>query len=163
MELHTLNAVTVSNSSLFRLSLFVLISNNFLLGLFVSGVMYTEVRRPGRVMIFVNPQSGRGQALQLFTGHVQGMLTEAAVPYKLFITGQLTTVEKRLCLACYLCITSQTGPRSLWYQTAKHGIKLSVPSQCNNVQMMRFWTQEMPKQVCQTCTVDIMFYATSRG
>lgn len=88
MELHTLNAVTVSNSSLVRLSLFVLLSNNFLLGLFVSGVTYTEVRRPGRVMIFVNPQSGRGQALQLFTGHVQGMLTEAAVPYKLFITGQ---------------------------------------------------------------------------
>lgn len=39
-------------------------------------------------MILVNPHSGRGQALQLFTGHVQGMLTEAAVPYTLVITGQ---------------------------------------------------------------------------
>eukprot|EP00064_Thunnus_orientalis_P020638 superscaffoldBa00005789_g20780 len=39
-----------------------------------------------RVMILVNPHSGRGQALQLFTGHVQGMLTEAAVPYTLVIT-----------------------------------------------------------------------------
>ncbi|XP_028454937.1 sphingosine kinase 1 [Perca flavescens] len=37
-------------------------------------------------MILVNPHSGRGQALQLFTGHVQGMLTEAAVPYTLVIT-----------------------------------------------------------------------------
>ncbi|KAI3360024.1 hypothetical protein L3Q82_014360 [Scortum barcoo] len=51
-----------------------------------DGVLYTEVRRPCRVMILVNPHSGRGQALQLFTGHVQGMLTEAAVPYTLVIT-----------------------------------------------------------------------------
>ncbi|XP_047426917.1 sphingosine kinase 1 [Mugil cephalus] len=51
-----------------------------------DGVVYSEVRRPGRIMILVNPQSGRGQALQLFTGHVQGMLTEASVPYTLVIT-----------------------------------------------------------------------------
>ncbi|TNM96776.1 hypothetical protein fugu_014932 [Takifugu bimaculatus] len=51
-----------------------------------DGVVYSEVRRPCRVMILVNPHSGRGQALQLFSGHVQGMLTEAAVPYKLVIT-----------------------------------------------------------------------------
>ncbi|XP_071371519.1 sphingosine kinase 1 [Centroberyx affinis] len=37
-------------------------------------------------MVLLNPHSGRGQALQLFTGHVQGMLTEAAVPYTLVIT-----------------------------------------------------------------------------
>ncbi|XP_053194778.1 sphingosine kinase 1 [Scomber japonicus] len=51
-----------------------------------DGVAYMEVRRPCRVMILVNPHSGRGQALQHFTGHVQGMLTEAAVPYTLVIT-----------------------------------------------------------------------------
>ncbi|XP_029364779.1 sphingosine kinase 1 [Echeneis naucrates] len=50
------------------------------------GVAYMEVRRPCRVMILVNPHSGRGQALHLFTGHMQGMLTEAAVPYTLVIT-----------------------------------------------------------------------------
>uniref|UniRef100_A0A3B5AP70 sphingosine kinase n=1 Tax=Stegastes partitus TaxID=144197 RepID=A0A3B5AP70_9TELE len=44
------------------------------------------VRRPCRTMILVNPHSGRGQALQLFTGHIQGMLTEASVPYKLVLT-----------------------------------------------------------------------------
>uniref|UniRef100_A0A3B4GQN2 sphingosine kinase n=1 Tax=Pundamilia nyererei TaxID=303518 RepID=A0A3B4GQN2_9CICH len=44
------------------------------------------VRRPCRIMMLVNPQSGRGQALQLFTGHIQGMLTEASVPYTLVIT-----------------------------------------------------------------------------
>ncbi|XP_069381513.1 sphingosine kinase 1-like [Paralichthys olivaceus] len=51
-----------------------------------DGVTYMEVRRPCRVMILVNPHCGRGQALQLFTGHVEGMLTEAAVPYTLIIT-----------------------------------------------------------------------------
>ncbi|XP_028267098.1 sphingosine kinase 1 [Parambassis ranga] len=51
-----------------------------------DGVLYTEVRRPCRVMILVNPHSGRRQALQLFTGHVQGMLTEASIPYTLVIT-----------------------------------------------------------------------------
>lgn len=53
----------------------------------VAGVVYMEVRRPCRVMILVNPHSGRGQALQLFTGHIQAMLTEASVPYTLVITG----------------------------------------------------------------------------
>uniref|UniRef100_A0A3B5MJZ7 sphingosine kinase n=1 Tax=Xiphophorus couchianus TaxID=32473 RepID=A0A3B5MJZ7_9TELE len=48
--------------------------------------MYTELRRPCRTMILVNPHSGRGQALQLFTGHIQAMLTEASVPYTLVIT-----------------------------------------------------------------------------
>ncbi|XP_061702347.1 sphingosine kinase 1 [Syngnathoides biaculeatus] len=51
-----------------------------------DGVKNSEVRRPCRVMILVNPLSGRGQALQLFTNHLQGMLTEAAVPYTLVIT-----------------------------------------------------------------------------
>ncbi|XP_068606160.1 sphingosine kinase 1-like [Brachionichthys hirsutus] len=51
-----------------------------------DGGVYTALRRPCRVLILVNPHSGRGQALQLFTGHVQGMLTEAAVPYTLVIT-----------------------------------------------------------------------------
>ncbi|XP_061761834.1 sphingosine kinase 1 [Nerophis ophidion] len=51
-----------------------------------DGVTLWEVRRPCRVMILVNPHSGRGQALQLFTGHVQGMLNEANVPYSLVIT-----------------------------------------------------------------------------
>ncbi|XP_075998780.1 sphingosine kinase 1-like [Genypterus blacodes] len=51
-----------------------------------EGVLYSEVRRPCRVMVLVNPHSGRCQALQLFTGHLQGMLTEADVPYTLVIT-----------------------------------------------------------------------------
>ncbi|XP_056143636.1 sphingosine kinase 1-like [Lampris incognitus] len=51
-----------------------------------EGVVYAELCRPCRVMVLVNPHSGRGQALQLFSGHVQGMLREAAVPYNLVIT-----------------------------------------------------------------------------
>lgn len=67
------------------------LSTHFDFSLPVSGVAYTEMRRPCRTMILVNPHSGRGQALQLFTGHIQGMLKEASVPYKLFITGQSET------------------------------------------------------------------------
>ncbi|CDQ77073.1 unnamed protein product [Oncorhynchus mykiss] len=37
-------------------------------------------------MVLVNPQSGRGQALQLFSGQIEPMLTEASVPYTLVIT-----------------------------------------------------------------------------
>ncbi|XP_017283611.1 sphingosine kinase 1-like [Kryptolebias marmoratus] len=51
-----------------------------------DGVVYAELRRPCRTMILVNPHSGRGQALPLFNDHVQGMLTEACVPYTLVIT-----------------------------------------------------------------------------
>ncbi|XP_037331216.2 sphingosine kinase 1 isoform X1 [Pungitius pungitius] len=51
-----------------------------------DGVVYTQVRRPCRVMILVNPHSGRGQALQRFSAHVEAMLTEAAVPYTLVTT-----------------------------------------------------------------------------
>ncbi|XP_038834848.1 sphingosine kinase 1-like [Salvelinus namaycush] len=37
-------------------------------------------------MLLVNPHSGKGQALSLFTGHVQRMLNEAGVPHTLVIT-----------------------------------------------------------------------------
>uniref|UniRef100_A0A3P8T401 sphingosine kinase n=1 Tax=Amphiprion percula TaxID=161767 RepID=A0A3P8T401_AMPPE len=53
---------------------------------FLGGPLLQKVRRPCRTMILVNPHSGRGQALQLFTGHIQGMLTEASVPYTLVLT-----------------------------------------------------------------------------
>uniref|UniRef100_A0A4W5RCJ1 sphingosine kinase n=1 Tax=Hucho hucho TaxID=62062 RepID=A0A4W5RCJ1_9TELE len=45
-----------------------------------------EVHRPCSVMLLVNPHSGKGQALSLFTGHVQRMLNEAGVPHTLVIT-----------------------------------------------------------------------------
>uniref|UniRef100_A0A4W5R8Z1 sphingosine kinase n=1 Tax=Hucho hucho TaxID=62062 RepID=A0A4W5R8Z1_9TELE len=44
------------------------------------------VHRPCSVMLLVNPHSGKGQALSLFTGHVQRMLNEAGVPHTLVIT-----------------------------------------------------------------------------
>ncbi|XP_048056036.1 sphingosine kinase 1 [Megalobrama amblycephala] len=50
------------------------------------GVLFSEVRRPCGVMVLVNPQSGRGQAMALYNGHVQRMLTEADIPHKLVIT-----------------------------------------------------------------------------
>ncbi|XP_067115793.1 sphingosine kinase 1 [Osmerus mordax] len=51
-----------------------------------NGVEFSEVRRPCRVMLLVNPQSGKGDALSLFTGHVQRMFHEAGIPHTLVIT-----------------------------------------------------------------------------
>ncbi|CAL8315737.1 unnamed protein product [Arctogadus glacialis] len=53
-----------------------------------NGVVYAQVPRPCRLMVLLNPQSGRGQAMQLFTAHVQNMLIEAGVPYTLVITDR---------------------------------------------------------------------------
>ncbi|CAL8331990.1 unnamed protein product [Lota lota] len=53
---------------------------------FRDGVLLSEVRRPCRVMLLVNPQSGKGQALALYNGPVQRMLCEAEVPHTLVIT-----------------------------------------------------------------------------
>ncbi|XP_035258818.1 sphingosine kinase 1 [Anguilla anguilla] len=51
-----------------------------------EGVLFSQVRQPGRLMVLLNPQSGKGQALSLYTGHVQRMLAEAGVPHTLVIT-----------------------------------------------------------------------------
>ncbi|KAJ3600718.1 hypothetical protein NHX12_031695 [Muraenolepis orangiensis] len=51
-----------------------------------NGVVYAEVPHPRRLLVLLNPQSGRGQAMQLFTTHIQSMLSEAAVSYTLVIT-----------------------------------------------------------------------------
>ncbi|XP_051988921.1 sphingosine kinase 1-like [Xyrauchen texanus] len=50
------------------------------------GVLFSEVCRIRDVMVLVNPQSGRGQAMALYNGHVQRMLSEADIPHKLVIT-----------------------------------------------------------------------------
>ncbi|XP_073800142.1 sphingosine kinase 1 [Danio rerio] len=50
------------------------------------GVLFSEVRRACGVMVLVNPQSGRGQAMAQYNGHVQRMLTEADIPHTLVIT-----------------------------------------------------------------------------
>ncbi|KAM3865057.1 sphingosine kinase 1-like [Diretmus argenteus] len=48
--------------------------------------VFSEVRRPCRMMLLVNPQSGKGQALALYNNHIQRMLNEAGVPHTLVIT-----------------------------------------------------------------------------
>ncbi|XP_036967048.1 sphingosine kinase 1-like isoform X1 [Acanthopagrus latus] len=51
-----------------------------------NGVSMTELSRPCRMMLLVNPQSGKGQALTLYNNHIQRMLNEAGVPHTLVIT-----------------------------------------------------------------------------
>ncbi|KAL7825875.1 hypothetical protein SRHO_G00336130 [Serrasalmus rhombeus] len=51
-----------------------------------TGAVCAEVRSPCRILLMLNPHSGKGQAHSLFTAHVQRMLQEASIPYTLIIT-----------------------------------------------------------------------------
>ncbi|CAB1423645.1 unnamed protein product, partial [Pleuronectes platessa] len=51
-----------------------------------DGLTVWELDHPGRMMLLVNPQSGKGQALSLYNNHIQPMLNEAGVPHTLVIT-----------------------------------------------------------------------------
>ncbi|XP_072539492.1 sphingosine kinase 1-like [Salminus brasiliensis] len=51
-----------------------------------TGAVCAEVQRPCRVLLLLNPQSGRGQARTLFASHIERMLQEASIPYTLTIT-----------------------------------------------------------------------------
>ncbi|KAL7404042.1 hypothetical protein ABVT39_008829 [Epinephelus coioides] len=51
-----------------------------------DGVLMSELSRPSRMMLLVNPQSGKGHALTLYNNHIQRMLNEAGVTHTLVIT-----------------------------------------------------------------------------
>ncbi|XP_029360484.1 sphingosine kinase 1 [Echeneis naucrates] len=51
-----------------------------------DGVLIGELPRPCRMMLLVNPQSGKGQALTLYNNHIQCMLNETGVSHTLVIT-----------------------------------------------------------------------------
>ncbi|XP_061628311.1 sphingosine kinase 1-like [Phyllopteryx taeniolatus] len=51
-----------------------------------DGVLLSELSHPCRMLLLVNPQSGKGHALTLYNNHVQRMLNEAGVQHTLIIT-----------------------------------------------------------------------------
>uniref|UniRef100_A0A3P9Q699 sphingosine kinase n=1 Tax=Poecilia reticulata TaxID=8081 RepID=A0A3P9Q699_POERE len=51
-----------------------------------DSVLLNSLPHPCRILLFVNPQSGKGQALTLYNSHIQRMLNEAGVIHKLIIT-----------------------------------------------------------------------------
>ncbi|XP_041839172.1 sphingosine kinase 1-like [Melanotaenia boesemani] len=51
-----------------------------------DGVLQSKLSRPCRMMLLVNPQSGKGQALTLYNSHIQRMLNEAGIIHTLIIT-----------------------------------------------------------------------------
>ncbi|XP_047430971.1 sphingosine kinase 1-like [Mugil cephalus] len=53
---------------------------------FRDGELMSHLPRPCRMMLLVNPQSGKGQALTLYNNHIQRMLNEAGVIHTLVIT-----------------------------------------------------------------------------
>lgn len=60
--------------------------SNSVVSLF-EGLSTSESSRPRRMMLLVNPQSGKGQALTLYNNQIQRMLNEAGVQHTLVITG----------------------------------------------------------------------------
>lgn len=55
-----------------------------------AGLSVSELSRPRRMMLLVNPQSGKGQALTMYNNCIQRLLNEAGVPHTLVITGEST-------------------------------------------------------------------------
>lgn len=55
---------------------------------FIAGCPRGLLPRPCRVLVLLNPRSGRGKALQLFQRFVQPLLEEAEVSFKLTLTGE---------------------------------------------------------------------------
>ncbi|XP_031145368.1 sphingosine kinase 1 [Sander lucioperca] len=51
-----------------------------------DGASMSVLSRPSRMMLLMNPQSGKGQALTLYNNHIQRMLNEAGVTHTLVIT-----------------------------------------------------------------------------
>ncbi|XP_037546529.1 sphingosine kinase 1 [Nematolebias whitei] len=51
-----------------------------------DGVLLHSLSRPCRMLLLVNPQSGKGQALTLYKNHIQRMLNDAGVMHSLIIT-----------------------------------------------------------------------------
>uniref|UniRef100_A0A3B4GMT5 sphingosine kinase n=1 Tax=Pundamilia nyererei TaxID=303518 RepID=A0A3B4GMT5_9CICH len=52
----------------------------------VDWVLMSQMSRPCQMMLLVNPQSGKGQALTLYNNHIQRMLNEAGIKHTLVIT-----------------------------------------------------------------------------
>ncbi|XP_006787555.1 sphingosine kinase 1-like isoform X1 [Neolamprologus brichardi] len=51
-----------------------------------NGVLMSQMSHPCQMMLLVNPQSGKGQALTLYNNHIQRMLNEAGIKHTLVIT-----------------------------------------------------------------------------
>lgn len=70
----------------------------------LAGVPPSELSHPCRMMLLVNPHSGKGQALVLYNNHVRRMLNEAGVLHTLVITGELheNTAQRKVKNNTYL-------------------------------------------------------------
>lgn len=56
--------------------------------MFVADYPWGLLPRPCRVLVLLNPRGGKGKALQLFQRHVQPLLEEAEISFKLILTGE---------------------------------------------------------------------------
>ncbi|XP_015259132.1 PREDICTED: sphingosine kinase 1 [Cyprinodon variegatus] len=61
-----------------------------------DGALLSSLPRPCRLMLFVNPQSGKGKALTLYNSHIQPMLHEAGVIPTLIITERQNHAREKV-------------------------------------------------------------------
>ncbi|XP_038123116.1 sphingosine kinase 1-like [Cyprinodon tularosa] len=61
-----------------------------------DGALLSSLPRPCRLMLFVNPQSGKGKALTLYNSHIQPMLSEAGVIPTLIITERQNHAREKV-------------------------------------------------------------------
>ncbi|XP_019215214.1 sphingosine kinase 1 [Oreochromis niloticus] len=61
-----------------------------------NGVLMSQMSRPCQMMLLVNPQSGKGQALTLYNNHIQRMLNEAGIKHTLVITERQNHAREML-------------------------------------------------------------------
>uniref|UniRef100_A0A669F104 sphingosine kinase n=1 Tax=Oreochromis niloticus TaxID=8128 RepID=A0A669F104_ORENI len=59
-------------------------------------VLMSQMSRPCQMMLLVNPQSGKGQALTLYNNHIQRMLNEAGIKHTLVITERQNHAREML-------------------------------------------------------------------
>ena len=84
----------------------------------------SELPRSCRLMLMVNPQSGKGQALALYNSQIQRMLNEAGIPHTLVITGELMTpVPPHMNVQCSK-INQSSVKQALHVYSFTHGNRL---------------------------------------
>ncbi|XP_067672040.1 sphingosine kinase 1-like [Haliotis asinina] len=67
---------------------------------------------PGRLLILINPHSGPGKALQIFSNEVKPMLEEAEIPYKMQVTeyaGHARDLLQTLALSEWYAVVIVSG------------------------------------------------------
>ncbi|XP_005884290.1 PREDICTED: sphingosine kinase 1 [Myotis brandtii] len=95
--------------------------------------------RPCRVLVLLNPRGGKGKGLQLFRSHVQPLLAQADVSYRLMLTGECPPTPRTE--------HPLTGPSSIatWLSQAQAAV---FPQVVNGLMERPDWETAIRKPLC---------------